>query len=152
MPNELASKKGYKFGSVIYIDAGLLPAVTFQMHFCLDLRNKHSVYFPFVFCCYLQIYFHQKLQIVHFFFFFVSPLFLHWWHTYSCSIPVSHFETCERLLQAISSLIITIWCRVISCADLKRKVNWNFISAGKKAAVPNTWSHWRPDFKDDLRI
>jgi len=27
-----------------------------------------------------------------------------------------------------------------------------FFSAGEKVAVPNTWSHWRLDFKDDLRI
>lgn len=136
---------------VIYLCSSVMCS-NISKAFCLHLRNKYSFYLPFVFCCYLQIYFHQKLQIVHFFFSFVSPLFLLWWHTYSCSIPLSHFETCERLLQAISSLIITIWCRAISCADLKRKVNWNFISAGKKAAVTNTWSHWRLDFKDDLRI
>lgn len=52
--------------------------------------------------------------------------------THTAFQSLSHFETSERLLQAISSLIITIWCRLIPCADLKRKVNWNFFQLGRK--------------------
>ena len=73
---------------------------------------------------------HIQFILSHF-----SPSYsLYYWCVCYFSTPAKMFLNWERLLEAMSSLIITIWCGLILCADLKRKVNWNF-STGDTAAL-----------------
>ena len=88
---------------------------------------------------------HIQFVLSHF-----SPSYsLYYWCVCYFSTPMKLFLNWERLLQAMSSLIITIWCGLIFCADLKRKVNWNF-SIGDTAALLQP--PWRPVFKGSQEI